>query len=87
MMAHGTSREAAFSIVGGGFGTVCAVDAGWYGQGIYFTVRNLRCLWYQSCAQNSLTYACNYDTTKGEKTVVLALVTPGNVFPVCMQLT
>jgi len=69
LMVHGTTEKAAYSIVKAGFGTVSSLDAGYYGQGIYFT--------------RSIKYACSYDTggTK-EKTIILSLVTPGNVFPV-----
>eukprot|EP00028_Trichosphaerium_sp_Am-I-7-wt_P004092 CAMPEP_0168522946 /NCGR_PEP_ID=MMETSP0405-20121227/9663_1 /TAXON_ID=498012 /ORGANISM="Trichosphaerium sp, Strain Am-I-7 wt" /LENGTH=236 /DNA_ID=CAMNT_0008544671 /DNA_START=647 /DNA_END=1354 /DNA_ORIENTATION=- len=68
-MVHGTSPEAALSIVKAGFGTVSSLDGGYYGQGIYFT--------------SSLEYACSYDTSGNrELTLVLSLVTPGNVYPV-----
>mmetsp|Transcript_18846 Transcript_18846/g.20978 ORF Transcript_18846/g.20978 Transcript_18846/m.20978 type:complete len:222 (-) Transcript_18846:224-889(-) len=69
-MVHGTTREAAWSIVKAGFGVLSSLDAGYYGQGIYFT--------------RSIKYACSYDTSgkDNKKTLVLSLVTPGNVYPV-----
>jgi len=69
LMVHGTSEEAAYSIVAAGFGTVSSLDAGYYGQGIYFT--------------RSIKYACSHDASgKGEKTLILSFVTPGNTYPV-----
>ena len=81
-MARGTSKEAALSIVQGGFGTVSLLDAGWYGQGIYFTVCNMSSAKYLPALQNSIEYACKYDKSADTKTLILALVTPGNVYPV-----
>jgi len=41
-MIHGTTENAAFRVMEGGFGTVAGLDDGYYGRGMYFT-SDLRC--------------------------------------------
>ena len=73
-MVQGTRENAAHRIAKNGFGTTATTDAGFYGQGIYFTTK--------------LSYAAYFarspDSTKlgNERVFLLSLVIPGNAFPV-----
>jgi len=68
-MIQGTVDNAAHRIAKNGFGTVGSLDAGYYGQGIYFTSR--------------VSYANKYAKLTNENRVFLiALVVPGNAHPI-----
>jgi len=64
---HGTDDNVAWKIAATGFATLSALDAGWYGQGIYFT----------TYAPYTLPYLI-----KPNPALIISYVTPGNVFPV-----
>jgi len=51
-----------------GFATLSVLDAGWYGQGVYFT--------------SSARYAVPYYATKKDPAIIIAYVIPGNIYPV-----
>jgi len=68
-VVQGTSEDAAFRIIKNGFGTVASLDDGWYGRGMYFTTH--------------AGYAAAYARPSPHgKVFVIALVIPGNAFPV-----
>jgi len=73
-MVHGTSESAAFRVVEGGFGTVAAVDDGYYGRGMYFT----------SDVRYASSYATEVDPQEqpGVKVFLVVMVIPGNPYPV-----
>eukprot|EP01127_Copromyxa_protea_P017077 TRINITY_DN516_c0_g1_i14.p1 TRINITY_DN516_c0_g1~~TRINITY_DN516_c0_g1_i14.p1 ORF type:complete len:998 (-),score=85.22 TRINITY_DN516_c0_g1_i14:65-3058(-) len=66
--AHGTEFSIGKKICSTGFASLSMLDAGWYGQGIYFTTYVL--------------YAFPYFSTKEQPAIVLSWINPGNVFPV-----
>jgi hypothetical protein len=66
---HATREDAAWSIAKLGFATVGALDAGWFGKGIYFTS-------YPEYASFA------YCLDPAEAILVIALVTPCNAYPV-----
>jgi len=65
---HGTDYVTAQHICNTGFATVSSLDAGFYGQGMYFS--------------SSIQYAIPYFTTKASPCLVLCYALPGNVYPV-----
>lgn len=67
---QGTHENAAHRIAKNGFGTLSSLDAGWYGQGMYFTSR--------------LPYARIYSRSAGDRALVfvISLAVPGNVLPI-----
>jgi len=77
-MIHGTSENAAFRVMEGGFGTVAGLDDGYYGRGMYFT--------------SDLRYANMYAEIQAKKAkptgpwganvFLIAAVLPGNPYPV-----
>jgi len=72
-MFQGTSTSTSIKIAQTGFSTVATLDDGFYGRGIYFT--------------SSINYASYYSNLamKGKSNqycIVVALVSPGNVYPV-----
>jgi len=70
-VVHGTKEFVAWKIAHGGFGIVAGVDAGFYGQGIYFS--------------SAVDYVKPYShptSTDYSSVLVISLVTPGNAFPV-----
>lgn len=68
IQAHGTSESTGWMIAQGGFGIAPSLDAGWYGEGIYFTSR--------------LEYAIDYCNRFVKSVLVISIVNPGNAFPV-----
>jgi len=68
---QGTHENAAHRIAKNGFGTVAREDAGFFGQGIYFT--------------SKLNYARKYakPAKDGSLVLVISLASPGNVLPIC----
>ena len=73
-MLQGTSEDAIWQICQQGFSIVGSTDAGFYGQGIYFT--------------SNINYARQYAKkvpNEEQKVIVLCLVTPGNTFPITEQ--
>uniref|UniRef100_A0A6B2L501 EGF-like domain-containing protein n=1 Tax=Arcella intermedia TaxID=1963864 RepID=A0A6B2L501_9EUKA len=70
---HGTSEKVAKSICSTGFASLSSLDAGFYGKGIYTT--------------SSCLYALPYYATKTKPTILICLVTPGNVYPVIENAT
>jgi len=73
-MIHGTSENAAFRVMEGGFGTVAGLDDGYYGRGMYFT----------SDLRYANMYAKEIDAKSqpGVKVFLIAAVLPGNPYPV-----
>eukprot|EP01124_Arcella_intermedia_P034550 TRINITY_DN8585_c0_g2_i2.p1 TRINITY_DN8585_c0_g2~~TRINITY_DN8585_c0_g2_i2.p1 ORF type:complete len:343 (+),score=63.19 TRINITY_DN8585_c0_g2_i2:52-1029(+) len=67
-LVHGTSFKIAKSICATGFAALSAMDCGWYGQGIYFS--------------SSARYVTPYFSSKRKPTVIVAVVVPGNPYPV-----
>jgi len=65
---HGTDGPIAWKICSNGFSALASLDSGWYGRGIYFT--------------SNACYAIPYFGTKKKPTILIALVIPGNIFPV-----
>jgi len=65
---HGTTKRVAWQIVETGFASVSALDAGWYGSGMYFTT--------------SVLYSAPYFMTSQNPAVLRCLVNPGNPYPV-----
>jgi len=69
---QGTSENAAHRIAKNGFGILATGDAGFFGQGIYFT--------------SKLNYARKYSdlkpATDGSQVLVISLAAPGNVLPI-----
>jgi len=51
-----------------GFAYLSSIDEGWYGKGVYFT--------------SSARYATPYFAVKQDPTIIIALVLPGNTYPV-----
>lgn len=68
LAAHGTDADVASKICETGFASLQTLDAGYYGQGIYFT----------TYAHYTLTYFAQ----RKHPSIVLSWVVPGNVFPV-----
>jgi len=64
---HGTDADVAWKIASTGFVALSALDAGWYGQGIYFS----------TYAPYTLPYLL-----KPKPALIISFCTPGNVFPV-----
>jgi len=64
---HGTDADVAWKIASTGFVALSALDAGWYGQGIYFSTYAL--------------YTIPY-LLKPKPALIISYCTPGNVFPV-----
>jgi len=68
-VVQGTSENAAFRIIKNGFGTVTSRDDGFYGRGMYFT--------------SSFKYASTYaKPSLHGKVFLIALIVPGNPYPV-----
>jgi len=68
IVAHGTSATTGWSIAGGtGFATLAALDAGYYGKGIYFT--------------SYVEYTIQYMITRADPAVLVTLLIPGNPYP------
>ena len=69
-MIQGTTEDDAMKISENGFGTVAREDAGFFGQGIYFT--------------SKLNYARKYSkpANDGSLVLVISLASPGNVLPI-----
>jgi len=67
-LLHGTDFEIAKSICSRGFAALSTLDAGWYGQGIYFS--------------SSARYIVPYYATKKTPCIIISYVIPGNPFPV-----
>jgi len=67
-MVHSTEEKIAWSIAASGFAALAALDAGFYGKGIYFS--------------SSALYTIPYFATKKEPTILICLTAPGNPFPV-----
>jgi len=65
---HGTQVEIAMSIAKTGFASLSQLDAGYFGKGIYFT--------------SSALYALPYTSFGISPCFVIALLIPGNVYPV-----
>eukprot|EP01127_Copromyxa_protea_P007982 TRINITY_DN1816_c0_g1_i1.p1 TRINITY_DN1816_c0_g1~~TRINITY_DN1816_c0_g1_i1.p1 ORF type:complete len:1295 (-),score=235.72 TRINITY_DN1816_c0_g1_i1:43-3522(-) len=65
---HGTDFSLAMAICSTGFAALSALDAGWYGSGVYFTT-------YAS-------YTITYFSTRKDPAIIISYVTPGHVFPV-----
>jgi len=65
---HGTDLKIAEKICQTGFATTSSLDAGYYGQGMYFSTYALYCL----------PYFC----TRKEPVILLCYALPGNIFPV-----
>jgi len=65
---HGTDESVAWKICRSGFATLALLDAGWYGSGIYFTT--------------DARYALPYFGTKQQPALLIALLIPGNIYPV-----
>jgi len=76
-MIHGTSENAAFRVMEGGFGTVAGLDDGYYGRGMYFT-SDLR---YANMYAKEIDAKCQ----PGVKVFLIAAVLPGNPYPVTEQ--
>jgi hypothetical protein len=72
-VVHGTNSGLAWKIVETGFASLAALDAGWYGSGIYFTTSSL--------------YAAPYYMTSTTPALVVCLVNPGNPYPVIEERT
>jgi len=71
---QGTTEEAAWSIAENGFGTVSVLDEGFFGKGMYFTSNFEYASLYAALKQKS--------NPSKNKVFVVALVIPGNPFPV-----
>jgi hypothetical protein len=67
-LIHGTDESIAWKIARGGFGIVSSVDPGIFGRGIYFT--------------SVSSYAMLYAKYSANPSLVIALVNPGNSYPV-----
>eukprot|EP01126_Amoeba_proteus_P063176 TRINITY_DN8678_c0_g1_i3.p1 TRINITY_DN8678_c0_g1~~TRINITY_DN8678_c0_g1_i3.p1 ORF type:complete len:618 (+),score=99.89 TRINITY_DN8678_c0_g1_i3:555-2408(+) len=65
---HGTSMENGWSIVERGFAMIATVERGFYGQGMYFT----------SCGL----YASPHFLKYTRPAILIALICPGNIYPV-----
>jgi len=71
-MIHGTNENSASRVIENGFGTVATTDDGYFGRGMYFT----------SDLRYANLYAKQVDKTGELKVMVLAIVIPGNPYPV-----
>lgn len=68
-LIQGTVENAGFRIAKNGFGTVGSLDAGYYGQGTYFT--------------SQISYARSYNKSgRAGRVFLVSLVIPGNAFPI-----
>lgn len=65
---HGTGMSVAWKIAESGFVSLASLDAGYFGQGIYFT--------------SSALYALPYARQKEDPAIVVSFVMPGNIYPV-----
>jgi len=65
---HGTDEKIAWNICAAGFAALSTLDAGFYGKGIYFS--------------SSCLYTVPYYGTKAVPTILICLLTLGNVRPV-----
>jgi len=65
---HGTAGANAWKICQGGFAALSSLDSGYFGAGIYFTT--------------SAKYALPYYATKGDPSIIISWVLPGNAYPV-----
>jgi len=77
-MIHGTSEDAAFRVMEGGFGTVAGLDDGYYGRGMYFT-SDLR---YANMYAEIQAKKANPSGPCGANVFLIAAVLPGNPYPV-----
>jgi len=77
-MIHGTSENAAFRVMEGGFGTVAGLDDGYYGRGMYFT-SDLR---YANMYAEIQAHKAKPTGPWGSNVFLIAAVLPGNPFPV-----
>jgi len=73
-MIHGTSESAAYGVVEDGFGQITAKKEGYYGRGMYFT-SDLR---YANMNAKDV----DSQGQPGVKIFMIALVLPGNAYPV-----
>jgi len=67
LCCHGTDYAVAMAICSTGFAALSSLDAGWYGTGVYFTTYAM--------------YSVPYFANRKDPALILAFVTPGNVFP------
>jgi len=68
-VVHGTTANVAWSIARTGFTSLSSLDDGYFGSGMYFTTNAM--------------YALPYYANKERPTLILCLMTPGAVYPVC----
>jgi len=68
MTAHGTGVKIANKISLTGFASLASLDAGYFGQGIYFTT--------------SIPYALPYARLQEDPAIIISYVIPGNIYPV-----
>jgi hypothetical protein len=65
---HGTSASVAWKISSNGFAALAALDAGFYGNGMYFS--------------SDAMYTLPYYALKPDPAILISFVTPGNPYPV-----
>jgi len=70
-LLHGTGMNVAEGICSSGFASLALLDAGWFGQGMYFTTNSV--------------YTLSYCGTREVPVIILCFVIMGNVFPVASQ--
>jgi len=68
---HGTQSDVAWKIASTGFAALSSLDAGYFGKGIYFT--------------SSCQYSAPYTQFGELPCMILALIIPGNIYPVIEQ--
>jgi len=68
MTAHGTGLKIANKISLTGFASLASLDAGYFGQGIYFTT--------------SIPYALPYARLQEDPAIIISYIIPGNIYPV-----